>query len=783
MAREQVQGLPTRGIRPANVQAGQYRVAVQQAPESQLMGLARGLSSVNRGLEAYAGIAEIHRELGEERGALEAAQADLAEAEKNLNATGQKLVDQGLMPRSHLLGFQKAYHENIGKRFLTQYQSSVNGRWKEISNPEADDEIIQRVLSEERGKINQLLESSPRALVGFTKYADAYDYQYMNKAISQRDKIVQQHNKSLIIQSLNNEFTGKLQDRDQPLNVTMAEVKAELDSLVAANSITNSEAVEILWNGFAMPTVLDLSRSNPDRAEAVLDSILDIDLTGKGGRLGNINREGAYIKARAIELRNRIDNERDRIQREAPDKSEEILQNWKSASMAVYEGLLEKDDPRYDEDLQEKGREVVRALIASGMPPNVADSTAMGLLESRDIDALMGQLRSGYTRNESTRGAFLDALPSMNGFTKQTVDQGIYVATEQERVSFVDEYTDLLKSNPDVSALAFARQYSILDGRLRDELIEVEKAHDNKTWYVRSETHEDNKSAIKSELKSVLTQMYEQQVDIYYLTQAEQQIAYLTDDIVNEFERQYEENMLDASQGVADRDPNSMQDAHRRQFEEVRQKYRQRVLDEAAGLKASIEKQQVLKAQRQSYDKKKIEIEKDFTKLARDIMQETVEVRKSVGLLDPGQYTIAATELGEAYNTFKSERTRDSAIRYLDHLRAFEKQGKIPNVAKEAYEKHVNAVRSVYGFSVPEEVPEGFVSEYGRSVLFFKGHEIYMKFYQMVGDEFERYSGGSLDNFPNLRLLQNKLLVLPKEDDINQFFKNQELLAKEMGVE
>jgi hypothetical protein len=53
MAREQTQDLPTRGIRPANVQAGQYRVAVQQAPESQLMGLARGLSSVNRGLQSY----------------------------------------------------------------------------------------------------------------------------------------------------------------------------------------------------------------------------------------------------------------------------------------------------------------------------------------------------------------------------------------------------------------------------------------------------------------------------------------------------------------------------------------------------------------------------------------------------------------------------------------------------------------------------------------------------------------------------------------------------------
>ena len=34
MTREQTEALPTRDLRPANVAGGQYRVAVQQAPES-----------------------------------------------------------------------------------------------------------------------------------------------------------------------------------------------------------------------------------------------------------------------------------------------------------------------------------------------------------------------------------------------------------------------------------------------------------------------------------------------------------------------------------------------------------------------------------------------------------------------------------------------------------------------------------------------------------------------------------------------------------------------------
>ena len=97
MAREQTQDLPTRGLRPANVQAGQYRVAVQQAPESKLMGLARGLSSVNRGLEAYTSMGGTLNEMYEEEIGemnLEQVERERLKMEKRLDGAERK----GLIP-------------------------------------------------------------------------------------------------------------------------------------------------------------------------------------------------------------------------------------------------------------------------------------------------------------------------------------------------------------------------------------------------------------------------------------------------------------------------------------------------------------------------------------------------------------------------------------------------------------------------------------------------------------------------------------------------------------
>jgi len=65
-SREEVSDLPVRGLSPANVVGGQYRVAVQQAPESGYTKLARSLSNVSAGLQAYAKAGETVSEMYEQ---------------------------------------------------------------------------------------------------------------------------------------------------------------------------------------------------------------------------------------------------------------------------------------------------------------------------------------------------------------------------------------------------------------------------------------------------------------------------------------------------------------------------------------------------------------------------------------------------------------------------------------------------------------------------------------------------------------------------------------------
>jgi hypothetical protein len=80
------------------------------------MDLADALGQVNPMLQQYGQVQKIQFEKGAERGEMEAATADLEQAIEGLDATGEKLVEQGLMPRSQLVGYQRAYKRRIGQR-------------------------------------------------------------------------------------------------------------------------------------------------------------------------------------------------------------------------------------------------------------------------------------------------------------------------------------------------------------------------------------------------------------------------------------------------------------------------------------------------------------------------------------------------------------------------------------------------------------------------------------------------------------------------------------------
>ena len=109
----------------------------------------------------------------------------------------------------------------------------------------------------------------------------------------------------MYIEDFNQEFGERLTDATTPEDIAtlQSDIKITMDSMTAEGKIPQSEVVEIFFNGFMVPNVNNLlvgPNPQPDKAERVLDSLLDIDLTGKGGKLGNINRERAMIRSKAV---------------------------------------------------------------------------------------------------------------------------------------------------------------------------------------------------------------------------------------------------------------------------------------------------------------------------------------------------------------------------------------------------------------------------------------------------------------------------------------------------
>jgi len=802
-SREEVSDLPVRGLSPANVVGGQYRVAVQQAPESGYTKLARSLSNVSAGLQAYASVADIQRQEGERQGQIDAAKADLEIAQQELDVAGQKLVDQGLMPKSHLLGYQRAYQENIGKRFVRSYMTNVNNRWNEVIDPEADDSVIDKILAQEREKIIQNFNKSPTALLGFTKNADAFDYQYVNKAVTARDKSVRQHNKSLIVEDLNNQYSGKWLDKEVSPAVTAQAIKDSVDELIVEGSIDKSEAVEVIWNSVAMPTVLAIASDNPDRAEQVLDAFLDIDLTGKGGRLGNINREGAWVKSRAVELRNRIDTERERIQRDAPDLSDMILQDYTSAVSYVLDGLnapvpmkppfagegLGPDIDKFSPETLEAYEEVKRVLIASGMQADEAGSEAILILEERDTNRLFERMRSGYIRDERTRGAFLDVVPNMNNTIMNIIDKGNSVIPDDEAQSLVNDFEDVLKSDPTAKANEFITAYGIRDPKVKKALREVQYNVERQNWYTNTEEHKTRIQWVESTLKSTLGEMQPSGAlaSISGLTETQKRQQYLSDAYIAEQEQMYTEEMRKASLVTKDKELFKQDDSdgdqkHRELLDKIKTNYKEYFELRSQELQSSREKTGDRFDPVEPLTRKDNDTQKKFEAAIKPFLGEQYVERESLGYFDPGKVSSRPTELGAIYQRLRQVPTRTNAFAYLRGLEQLKKDGKITKENVDLYDDYIEIMRTTYGYSDISEVPKG--TELPYTVPYWSNQDSVEKYIQRAAKQLESYEKQKhtieeLDRYPNLIELFTKLNIPPDRDILTQFYDTQMTLLEQ----
>jgi hypothetical protein len=195
MAREQVQDLPGRIAKPAAVSAGQYRVQVQEAPVSGLTKLASALSNVNQGLVAYSKYQGIQRiegqKLGELQFARDAAAADTEEKKLELFKTEQKLVDQGLLKNSQRIGFRESYNAGIGRMMKSEFLQELNKGYNDVISPDADDDAVNELIANARGKIAEKLQNNPYALLAFNRIADAEASNFVSQTDRARDAAIQ----------------------------------------------------------------------------------------------------------------------------------------------------------------------------------------------------------------------------------------------------------------------------------------------------------------------------------------------------------------------------------------------------------------------------------------------------------------------------------------------------------------------------------------------------------------------------------------------------------------
>ena len=518
MAKErvQVQGLgdAVPGIQPTIQRGGQYAVQVQRAGRNKLMDLADALGQVNPLLQEYGKIQKFQYEKGVERGEMEAATADLDTAFENLDKSGEKLVEAGLMPRSQLVGYQRSFRRRIGQRQAkTTYASSLEARMEEVTqNLDSDEDIIESILTEERQKMAGQLGSSQFAMQGFMDYAEDIESRFATTATKRRDKATQDFNESLVIEDLNRDYADVLIAVDNPKDRALLQndIKTTLDSISEDSRIPRSRVVELFWGGFAKPNIDSLlvgDNPQPDKAENMLNSMLDIDLTGKGGKLGNINREGAQIRTNSIAMRNSIQKAREKIEKDEDENYRDITNLAGPALTTVLGGLTGNDA------LDAVRAETVKRLLddTGGDFEKDTGVIAAELIQTKDADKLL-QYMSFYNADESKRKAYGRAILPLN-------DMAIKIKTRSTAILSKEDLRDVESNLKDyVNAggedpkgfLSSGANISDVPVIAPEAVAMAEQMEINvkaNTWFERSELYPDREDEFEGGFESVLEEL------------------------------------------------------------------------------------------------------------------------------------------------------------------------------------------------------------------------------------------------------------------------------------
>jgi len=347
---------------------------------------------------------------------------------------------------------------------------------------------------------------------GFMDYAEDIESRFATTATKRRDKATQDFNESLVIEDLNRDYADVLIAVDNPKDRALLQndIKTTLDSISEDSRIPRSRVVELFWGGFAKPNIDSLlvgDNPQPDKAENMLNSMLDIDLTGKGGKLGNINREGAQIRTNSIAMRNSIQKAREKIEKDEDENYRDITNLAGPALTTVLGGLTGNDA------LDAVRAETVKRLLddTGGDFEKDTGVIAAELIQTKDADKLL-QYMSFYNADESKRKAYGRAILPLN-------DMAIKIKTRSTAILSKEDLRDVESNLKDyVNAggedpkgfLSSGANISDVPVIAPEAVAMAEQMEINvkaNTWFERSELYPDREDEFEGGFESVLEEL------------------------------------------------------------------------------------------------------------------------------------------------------------------------------------------------------------------------------------------------------------------------------------
>lgn len=495
------------------------KVATQQAAPSPLIDLAQSLGVASKVGQQVAGLQAFEYKQGVKEGQIAAASADLDEALTSFDTVGEDLVEKGLMPRSQLAGYQVGFRRQTGQREAKfSFNAGLQARLNEVElNPEnANFDVIDQIIQEEETNSLERLRQAggaQLALQGFSEYSSEIKDRFKIKATELRDKAIQKYSENGHIEDFNADFGPALLEAQTPeqIGILQNNIKGRMDELTSIYKVPRSRVVELFWNGFAKPNIDNLlisEKPQPQKAERVLNSILDIDLTGEKGILGNINREGAKIRDNTVQLRRSIQAAKDKIKKDQEENYRTITNLAGPAFTNVLggeTGIPELDAIRTD---------AVKRLLDDTEGDFDEDTAVIAaeLIKNKDADKLL-QYLSFYNANEAKREAYGRAILPLESMVIKIKERSTAILPQNditEAKKNIDRYveeggTDIkgfINGGAEISDVPVINKDVVAYGNTKEVELEAN------TWFERSEIYPAREDEFESGFNEVIQSLY-----------------------------------------------------------------------------------------------------------------------------------------------------------------------------------------------------------------------------------------------------------------------------------